>query len=100
MSFDQLHLLLQEMFSPINNTNHVPEPDVLWQAYNSEIVSLLASSTVRDEFVSLGGGIWLPRSFEATRALGQLRQRFSPSDVGRSLIGRIRAEAIVRKRPT
>lgn len=100
MSFDRLHALLETMFAEVNVANRPSEPSTLWETYRTQITPLLASSTVRDEFVALGNGVWLPRSVEATRMLGHLRQRFAPADVGRPLIGRIRAETIVRQRPS
>lgn len=99
MPFDRLRDLLQAMFSEVNIANQPAESVDLWNRYGEAITPLLAASSVRDEFVSLGGSMWLPRSIEATRILGQLRQRFTPTDIGRSLVGRIRAEAIIRQRP-
>lgn len=63
------------------------------------LTPLLAALSIRDEFVSLGGSIWLQRSIEATRILGRLQQRFTPTNIGRFLVGRIRVEAITRQRP-
>ena len=101
MAFDALHDLLQSMFSRINISNSVPTPLEMWNVYGSEIVPLLTSSEpeVRATLVSLGSDIWLPKPLETARVLQNLRQRFNPGGAGKPLVGRIRAEAILKTRP-
>lgn len=102
MSFEAVHSLLQKMFSDVNVRNGVPSPDEVWSKYNSEITSFLTSSEseIKDIFIALGNGISLPQPLETARVLQNLRQRFSIDDEGKRLVGRIRAETVLRTRPS
>ena len=97
MSLTALYDLLQSLFSRMNAANRVPNPTI-YNAYRAELEEL-AASEMQDELISLGRGILLPRSFETARILQNLRQRFEPDGRARPLVGRIRAEAVLRQRP-
>lgn len=97
MSYRNLYNLLQQIFSDLNAANVVPAPAEVWNKYGSEIKRTLPEA--RDEFTLLGNNFWLPKALEAARVLHCLRQRFGPDKEGRPLVGRIRAEAVLRERP-
>jgi hypothetical protein len=99
MSLRALRDLLQSIFSGVNATNRVPPPLEVWENNRATIESLLTSSEVQDELISLDRGIVLPKSVETARVLQNLRQRFQPEGRWRPLVGRIRVEALLRKRP-
>lgn len=99
MSYRTLRDLLQQIFSDLNAANAVPMPTEVWNAYASNITSLLVSPNMREEFVTLASGISLPKALEIARVLQHLRQRFSSTQEGRPLVGRIRAEVVLKERP-
>jgi hypothetical protein len=99
MPYRALRNLVERIFSDLNAANVVPTPAEVWNAYASEIAPLLALPGVQGEFTVLGGGLWLPKALEAARVLQHLRQRFGPDKEGRPLVGRIRAEAVLKERP-
>jgi ATP-dependent helicase YprA (DUF1998 family) len=99
MSWNNLYDLLRRIFAEINATNAVPSPAEVWDTYSSAIAPLRASPEVRGEFTQLSSSLLLPKAVEAARVLQHLRQRFGPSQEGRPLVGRIRAEAVLRERP-
>src|SRR3712207_5266044 len=99
MSYSAYRDLLGSVFSELNATNSVPNLQQAWNSYSADIVPLLGSSEMRDEFTSLDSTVTLPKALEAARMLQHLRQRFEANKDGRPLVGRIRAEAVLRQRP-
>lgn len=99
MSFDNLRSVLESLFSRVNASNCVATPTETWREYQSDILPLINSPEVRDQFTSLRDDIVLPKAYEAARLLWLLRQRFNRGQEGRPLVGRIRAEAVLKERP-
>lgn len=82
--------ILKMAFAEINQNNNVPTTMFLEQ-YRCEGHS--------DSRVEIREGLLVPRQIEFARILRNLKQRFSPTDDHRDLIGRIRCEIIQRERP-
>src|SRR2546421_810378 len=101
MSFEALRDLLHSMFSQMNVANEVSPPMEIWNTYKAEILALADSPdpNIRKIFTAYGNNILLPQPLEAARILQNLRQRFSIDEEGRRLVGRIRAETVLRTRP-
>ena len=101
MSYTELYNLLAQLFTRINASNAVPNPDEIWRDYEQDINQVLEFDRLRQEFTVLGNDINLPLAFEAARLLSNLRQRLSAEEASnRPLIGRIRSEVVQKQRPT
>jgi hypothetical protein len=99
MSWEQTRNLLQAIFQQINVNNDVPLPSDLWTAFGAQINPLVGSPVIEANFAQLDDQIWSPQPVEVARLLSRLRQRRRAQDDGRPLVGRLRAEAILRQRP-
>lgn len=99
MSYESLRALCQSIFGHLNATNSVPTPDDIWAEHANEIERLSAIPELSRHFTSLDATVQSPRIVEAARILRHLRQRFGASSQGRPLVGRMRADVIVRQRP-
>ncbi|MEA5536686.1 DEAD/DEAH box helicase [Crocosphaera sp. XPORK-15E] len=97
MTWESLNTLLNQLFTELNQQNSVQSPQEIWDNYSADIQQILSEHP--DEFVNLSPNLSLPKAIETARMLSQIKQRFQADKDGRNLIGRIRAEVLLRQRP-
>lgn len=99
MSYQALRALLRSAFADLNEANVMAAPQQLWDTYGPEISRLSESPELEHEFTDLSESVRLPRTLEAMRSLQDLRQRFTRTQDGTPLVGRVRAEVVLRQQP-
>jgi len=90
-----LELLLEELrwlANEINRSGSVPRPENV-TAVHPGLAGLSLHTT------TLAPGIKVPRTLEALRLLGHVKQRFGPDEVGKGLVGRLRFDVVPRNKP-
>jgi ATP-dependent helicase YprA (DUF1998 family) len=102
MNWDDFSDFLKETFQRINEGSPPLSPQEFWNQYGEQIQQL-DSEIIEKMFTDFGGGIWLPKPYEAARVLYHLRQRRVNNDGvpndGRDLVGSMRIEVQSRSRP-
>jgi superfamily II DNA or RNA helicase len=103
VSWENLHNLLEDIFGQSNAENNVPSPRDLWDLYGTQITELVAElntdSGIMGSLTQLGDGIWSPKPVEAARLLRLLKLRRQADSDGNPLVGRLRSEVMLRRRP-
>lgn len=103
MSWENIYHLLEKIFEQINTENDVPSPYDLWNCYGTQITKLLSrlddDSEILNSLTQLGDGIWSLKPVEVARLLKLLKLRRQAEGEGSTLVGRLRSEVMLRRRP-